>query len=139
MKRYFKFNGYDSAPHHTNTLDKHEDLEVGKVFAVEEDDIDTDYVHPNWTDMRVELEGHTHGVWVDQAYFTEVPKPVANEKRSQGKLWLQVAEFHDRKGNKTTVKRSPCRHYYIKKPGKTQKRATKADVQAVLAQATENL
>ncbi len=79
-------------------------------------------------------------VWMLTKNFKHKEKPVVpNKNGSHGKLWLQVATFHDRQGNKTVVKRSPCRHYYIKTPGKAQKRVNKDGVRQLLADAASTI
>jgi hypothetical protein len=47
-------------------------------------------------------------------------------------LTLIEAEFHDENGNHVVVKRSPCRHYYLKVSGQKQKRVSLADIKRVV-------
>lgn len=56
-----------------------------------------------------------------------------------GKLKLSEATFHNKSGSNVTVKRSACRHYYIKYPGKKQQRVTKAQVKDLLVNAAATL
>lgn len=119
------------------------DLTVGKEYIVHSTITDGSF-----RDVVVYKEGDkgTKHYFMMEDNFTKAPErqPKAvkfneNENGSQGKLWLQVAKFADRKGNTTTIKRSPCRHYYIKRPGAKQVRATKAQVKAVLEQVAGNI
>jgi len=49
-----------------------------------------------------------------------------------GKLKVTKAQFTDRNGDKITIKRSLCRHYYMKRPGQPQQRIKKKQLSGIL-------
>ena len=80
--------------------------------------------------------------YVSDDHIEDYIEPViADENDSQmevGKVWLQVATFQDSKGNEITIKRSPCRHYYISRDDK-QVRSNIAEIKELLQKSVGNL
>ncbi len=68
----------------------------------------------------------------NQVEIVEEPAKQVDETSSH-RLVLTKAEFHDSKGRKHTVKRSNCRHYYLKVEGQNQKRVSLASIKGVVA------
>ena len=92
--------------------------------------------------LATSIDNPSDNWYVADDSLEDYTKPiVADENDSQlevGKVWLQVATFQDSKGNEITVKRSPCRHYYISVGGE-QVRSNIAEVKELLQKAVDNL
>lgn len=59
---------------------------------------------------------------------TAEPEPSENPSR----LVLMRAEFKDSEGRNVVVKRSPCRHYYVKVDGSKQQRVSLQSIKQVV-------
>ena len=59
----------------------------------------------------------------DLRLSTETPEDTQGDI-ARGHLYLQKATFKDSEGNKVVIKRSKCRHYYIKVQGQGQQRVS---------------
>ena len=137
--RYFKYLGEQRTPpgkERGMTL-PYSDLTVGKVYST--DRYDDDYAEQFVPDMLITLD-NDKTTWVEVHHFLEVNKPaiqaVKDENDSHvgtGKLKVTMAQFTDRNGDTITIKRSACRHYYMKKPGQPQQRIHKKQLSGILS------
>lgn len=112
-----------------------DDYVVGKVYIVESHDVPSPHI--TWPvsersgDLRLVDEDNLDLAYMRADNFELAP----NENDSQvgtGKLRVTLAEFTDRKGSTITIKRSACRHYYMKKPGQPQVRIHKKQLSGIL-------
>ena len=84
----------------------------------------------NTYDLYVEDLGGRRFAFMNEDNFDRL-----NENSSQvgtGKLRVMKAQFIDRNGDTITIKRSECRHYYMKKPGQPQTRIKKKQLSGIL-------
>ena len=70
---------------------------------------------------------------VDDVEITEVDEP------AKGGMTLLSASFVDAEGTEVRIKRSPCRHYYVKYGGNNQVRVPLHYIKGVIAELTEEL
>ena len=137
--RYFKYLGEQPTP---PGKEKHiplpdDGLTVGKVYTTDRyDDASVERFIP---DMLITLD-NAKIYWVEVHHFLEVNKPATQAVKDEndshvgtGKLKVTMAQFTDRNGDTITIKRSACRHYYMKKPGQPQQRIHKKQLSGILS------
>lgn len=130
--RYFKYLGEQPTPSHLMCALQMDtrDLTIGKVYPTER--VDNRYSDGFGADMLIE-DDKGNEQWVELFHFEEVKSLDDNDSHvGTGKLKVTKAQFIDRNGDKITIKRSPCRHYYMKKPGQPQVRIKKRQLSGIL-------